>query len=74
MFDTSNNGFEDPMLGQVMNIPDNDFTLFGGENTSPFSNPAAASATLFPASEFAVLDNDPMFDEGFVDFDQSMTN
>lgn len=60
------------MMGQSMDIPDNDFTLFSGDNTSPFSNPAAASATLFPASDFAVLDNDPLFDEGFVDY--PMTN
>jgi hypothetical protein len=74
VYDTDSTGFADPMIGQNMNIPDNDFALFGGDNTSPFSNPAAASATLFPASEFAILDNDPMFDEGFVDYDMSMEN
>jgi hypothetical protein len=72
MYETGTSVFEDPMIGQGVDLPDNDFALFGGDNISPFSNPAAASATLFPASEFAVLDNDPLFDEGFVDFD--MTN
>ena len=73
-YDMGNN-FEDPMIGQNVGIPDNDFALFRGDNTSPFSNPAAASATLFPsASEFAILDNDPLFnDEGFAG-DYDMTN
>ena len=65
-FDMGNTTFDDPMIGQSVDLPDNDFALFRGDNTSPFSNPAAASATLFPsASEFAILDNDPMFDESF---------
>ena len=70
MYDNTNDvNFNDPMIGQG-NLPHNDFDLFAGDNTYPFSNPAAASATLFPTQDdFASLNNDPMFDEGFVDFD-----
>lgn len=75
-YDMGNNNFDDPMIGQSVGIPDNDFALFRGDNTCPFSNPAAASATLFPsAAEFSILDNDPILfdDEGFGG-DYSMTN
>ncbi|RMZ88389.1 hypothetical protein DV736_g4380, partial [Chaetothyriales sp. CBS 134916] len=62
--------FSDPIVARGAAIPGNDFTLFRGESTSPFSNPAAASATLFPA-DFAALDNHPIFDEGFMEDDCS---
>ena len=67
---------DDPMIAQSGVMPDNDFSLFRGDNTSPFSNPAAASATLFPsAADFCVLDNDPLlFDEEGFGGDYSMTN
>ena len=70
MYETTDNfNFNDPIIGSG-NLPDNDFTLFSGDGTSPFSNPAAASATLFPA-DFASLDNHPMFDEGFMEEETS---
>ncbi|KIW56227.1 hypothetical protein, variant 3 [Exophiala xenobiotica] len=67
------------MMGQDMEFPSGDFSLFGGEGSNAFSNPAAASATLFPGGPeaFATLDNDPMFSEAFNDddlFDWDMTN
>ncbi|KIW20076.1 hypothetical protein PV08_00651 [Exophiala spinifera] len=68
-----------PMMGQEFDFPVEDFSLFGGEDSNAFSNPAAASATLFPGGPeaFAALDNDPMFDESYNDdelFDWDMTN
>ncbi|OAL31128.1 hypothetical protein AYO20_08363 [Fonsecaea nubica] len=55
-----------------------DFSLFGGESSNAFSNPAAATATLFPGGPeaFATLDNDPMFDSvwndsDFIDYDMN---
>merc|ERR1711939_188806 len=67
------------MMGQDMEFPSGDFSLFGGDSSNAFSNPAAASATLFPGGPeaFATLDNDPMFSEAFNDgdlFDWDMTN
>jgi len=65
-----------PMLGQNLDFPEADFSLFGGESSTAFSNPAAATATLFPGGPeaFASLDNDPMFDQAwndndFIDYD-----
>ncbi|KIW48227.1 uncharacterized protein PV06_00836 [Exophiala oligosperma] len=68
-----------PMMGQDFDFPVEDFSLFGGQDSNAFSNPAAASATLFPGGPeaFAALDNDPMFDESYNDdelFDWDMTN
>lgn len=67
------------MMDQVLDFPQADFSLFGGESSNAFSNPAAASATLFPGGPeaFATLDNDPMFNEDFNDndlFDYDMGN
>ncbi|KAK5467682.1 hypothetical protein LTS15_000655 [Exophiala xenobiotica] len=67
------------MMSQDMGFPSEDFSLFGGEGSNAFSNPAAASATLFPGGPeaFATLDNDPMFNESFNDdalFDYDMTS
>jgi hypothetical protein len=83
MFETGNGMMAAPMLGS-MDMPEDDFQLLNGDNISPFTNSAAATATLFPAvtqgaqdtqfsaSNFAVLDNDILFnDEGFVDYDMN---
>jgi hypothetical protein len=60
-----------PLMEQDPGFPSGDFSLFGGESSSAFSNPAAASATLFPGGPeaFASLDNDPMFDTAWNDSD-----
>ncbi|EXJ88230.1 hypothetical protein A1O1_05160 [Capronia coronata CBS 617.96] len=60
-----------PLLGHDPEFPSGDFSLFGGESSNAFSNPAAASATLFPGGPevFATLDNDPMFDAAWTDSD-----
>ncbi|EXJ87035.1 hypothetical protein A1O3_03992 [Capronia epimyces CBS 606.96] len=60
-----------PLMGQDLDFPSGDFSLFGGESSTAFSNPAAASATLFPGGPeaFAALDNDPMFDAAWNDTD-----
>lgn len=62
------------MMGQDMDFAASDFSLFG-ESHSAFSNPAAATATLFPgnAEAFAMHDNNSMFkdmvfDDDFVTF------
>jgi hypothetical protein len=67
-----------PLFGSDPDFPSSDFSLFGGESSSAFSNPAAATATLFPGGPeaFATLDNDPMFDPAwndsdFIDYDMS---
>ncbi|RMZ84227.1 hypothetical protein DV738_g848, partial [Chaetothyriales sp. CBS 135597] len=62
--------FNDPLLTEGHAIPEIDFPLFAGESTSPFSNPAAANATLFP-TDFASLTNQNIFDESFM---QNETN
>ncbi|KIV85030.1 hypothetical protein PV11_00768 [Exophiala sideris] len=67
------------MMDQALGFPQEDFSLFGGESSNAFSNPAAASATLFPGGPevFATLDNDPMFNENWADedlFDYDMGN
>lgn len=56
---------DDPMMSNDYDFPQGDFSLFSGEGSSAFSNPAAANATLFPSEPeaFATLDNDPMFNE-----------
>ncbi|KAK5045871.1 hypothetical protein LTR84_008964 [Exophiala bonariae] len=56
---------DEPMMGNDFDFPQGDFSLFAGESSSAFSNPAAANATLFPSEPeaFATLDNDPMFNE-----------
>jgi hypothetical protein len=64
----SNQSFNDaPLISGDVNFMDNDFSLFGGESSTAFSNPAAATATLFPGGPeaFATLDNDPMFNENW---------
>jgi hypothetical protein len=54
-------------------MPQGDFALFSGN--SPFSNEAAASATLFPSlgedpEAYAALDNDPIWnEEEFLNYD-----
>jgi len=55
---------DEPMMNDF-DFPQGDFSLFAGESSSAFSNPAAANATLFPSEPeaFATLDNDPMFNE-----------
>ncbi|KAK5197014.1 hypothetical protein LTR72_000241 [Exophiala xenobiotica] len=67
-----------PMLSQDMGFPSEDFALYGGAASNAFSNPAAASATLFPGGPeaFATLDDDPMFNESFDDalFDYDMNS
>ncbi|RMZ81159.1 hypothetical protein DV737_g2690, partial [Chaetothyriales sp. CBS 132003] len=65
--------FSDPIIPGGSAIPGGDFPLFPAESTSPFSNPAAASATLFPA-DFAALDNHSIFDEGFMDGEDSFVD
>ena len=68
-----------PLMGRESDFPQGDFSLFGGESSSAFSNPAAATATLFPGGPeaFATLDNDPMFDldqwdeTDFIDYEMS---
>ncbi|KAG9796106.1 hypothetical protein KCU88_g97, partial [Aureobasidium melanogenum] len=75
----SRHSFSDPtLMGQDGDFPSADFSLFGGESSAAFSNPAAASATLFPGGPeaFASLDNDPMFDAAwndsdFIDYDMN---
>lgn len=75
----SKHTFDDtPFMGTESDFPLQDFSLFGGESSSAFSNPAAATATLFPGGPeaFATLDNDPMFDAAwndtdFIDYDMS---
>jgi len=75
----SRRSFNDaPLMSADSDFPQNDFPLFGGEGSSAFSNPAAATATLFPGGPevFASLDNDPMFDPAwndsdFIDYDMS---
>ncbi len=75
----SGQSFNDaPLFGSDPDFPSSDFSLFGGESSSAFSNPAAATATLFPGGPeaFASLDNDPMFDPAwndsdFIDYDMS---
>lgn len=75
----SGQSFNDaPLFGAETDFPQNDFSLFAGESSNAFSNPAAATATLFPGGPevFATLDNDPMFDDAwndsdFVDYDMS---
>ncbi|KAI1618313.1 hypothetical protein EDD36DRAFT_426106 [Exophiala viscosa] len=67
------------IMDQALGFPEGDFSLFGGESSNAFSNPAAASATLFPGGPeaFATLDNDPMFNENWTDedlFDYDMGN
>lgn len=64
------------LMGHDPDFPSGDFSLFGGQSSAAFSNPAAASATLFPGGPeaFATLDNDPMFDavwndSDFIDYD-----
>ncbi|KIX02737.1 uncharacterized protein Z518_08679 [Rhinocladiella mackenziei CBS 650.93] len=60
-----------PLLVQEPDFPSGDFSLFGGEGSNAFSNPAAATATLFPGGPeiFASLDNDPMLDPAWNDSD-----
>lgn len=77
----SGQSFGDAPMMDEMNpdFPQADFSLFGGEGSSAFSNPAAATATLFPGGPevFATLDNDPMFNEAYNDsdfFDYDMSN
>jgi uncharacterized C2H2 Zn-finger protein len=73
----SGQSFNDaPLFSADADFPSSDFSLFGGESSRAFSNPAAATATLFPGGPeaFATLDNDPMFDPAwndsdFVDYD-----
>ncbi|KIW92200.1 uncharacterized protein Z519_07184 [Cladophialophora bantiana CBS 173.52] len=75
----SGQSFNDaPLIASDPEFPQNDFSLFGGEGSSAFSNPAAATATLFPGGPeaFATLDNDPMFasawnDSDFIDYDMN---
>jgi len=75
----SGQSFNDaPLFGSDPDFSRNDFSLFGGESSSAFSNPAAATATLFPggAEAFATLNDDPMFDPAwndsdFIDYDMS---
>ncbi|KIW22866.1 uncharacterized protein PV07_11119 [Cladophialophora immunda] len=75
----SGQSFNDaPLIGSDPEFPHSDFSLFGGEGSNAFSNPAAATATLFPGGPeaFATLDNDPMFDSAwndsdFIDYDMN---
>lgn len=75
----SGQSFNDPpLMSADSDFPQNDFSLFSGESSTAFSNPAAATATLFPGGPevFASLDNDPMFDSAwndsdFIDYDMS---
>jgi hypothetical protein len=62
-YDTPESMFKPNMISDM---PQGDFALFSGN--SPFSNEAAASATLFPSlgedpEAYAALDNDPMWKE-----------
>lgn len=79
MYGNGNMNF-DPTIGGHAGLPDNDFDLFSANAVNPaFSNPSASAATLFPAvhtaptdnhfaaSQFAALDNDPLFDETTMD-------
>ncbi|RMD42145.1 hypothetical protein DV735_g2999, partial [Chaetothyriales sp. CBS 134920] len=63
--------FNDPLLLGDAAIPGNDFPLFRGESTSPFSNPAAANATLFPADLGALINHHVFDDEGYVENENS---
>ncbi|OAP63819.1 hypothetical protein AYL99_03046 [Fonsecaea erecta] len=75
----SGQSFNDaPLIGSDVEFPHSDFSLFAGEASNAFSNPAAATATLFPGGPeaFATLDNDPMFDSAwndsdFIDYDMN---
>jgi hypothetical protein len=67
MYDAGDVMFDPLISGN--NAPDHDFALFSGAdgmNTSPFSNPAAAQATLFPtqtASQFTAAVESNLIDE-----------
>lgn len=75
MYDAGDVMFDPLISGN--NAPDHDFALFSGadgSNPSPFSNPAAAQATLFPtqtASQFTAAVESNLIDEILSESDAS---